>query len=159
MNLSWMAWTWPTAAFFGAIFLMLAGMAAWEYFSPGGNPRVGVLQIDDELPVIETKMIELGHTGSEAAVSGEGQSLPRDFFRIGVDCGLVFGPPQAIALDLGGLGDRRVRKARHVQAERARRFRHVRIQRQIDLHPRHDFGVLGAPTTEWLRSLLIVHRR
>ena len=42
-GLSWMAWTWPTAAFFGTIFLLLCGMAAWEYASPGGNPRIGVL--------------------------------------------------------------------------------------------------------------------
>jgi predicted small integral membrane protein len=45
MNFSWMAWTWPTAAFFGTIFL-LCGMAVWEYASPGGNPRVGVLRFE-----------------------------------------------------------------------------------------------------------------
>ena len=43
MDLTWMAWTLPTAAFFIVIFLLLAGMAAWEYASPGGHPRVGIL--------------------------------------------------------------------------------------------------------------------
>ena len=46
MNLSWMAWTWPTAAFFVTIFALLAAMAVWEYFSPGGNPRIGVLRFE-----------------------------------------------------------------------------------------------------------------
>ena len=41
--LAWMAWTWPTAAFFVFIFLCLVGMTIWEFFSPGGNPRDGVL--------------------------------------------------------------------------------------------------------------------
>jgi predicted small integral membrane protein len=46
MDLSWMAWTLPTAAFFGIIFCMLIGMGVWEYYSPGGNPRVGILRIE-----------------------------------------------------------------------------------------------------------------
>lgn len=46
MDLSWMAWTWPTAAFFIAIAVLLAGMAAWEYASPGGAARFGVLRIE-----------------------------------------------------------------------------------------------------------------
>lgn len=46
LDLSWMAWTWPTAAFFGTILLLLCGMAAWEYVSPGGNPRIGVLRFE-----------------------------------------------------------------------------------------------------------------
>ncbi|ODT55357.1 MAG: hypothetical protein ABS59_03900 [Methylobacterium sp. SCN 67-24] len=46
MNLSWMAWTLPTALFFITIALMLLGMMVWEYFSPGGNPRVGVLRFE-----------------------------------------------------------------------------------------------------------------
>jgi len=46
MNLSWMAWTLPTALFFGVIFCMLLGMAFWEYKSPGGNPRVGILRFE-----------------------------------------------------------------------------------------------------------------
>lgn len=45
-NLSWMAWTWPTATFFIVIALLLAGMSVWEYVSPGGNPRVGVLRFE-----------------------------------------------------------------------------------------------------------------
>jgi predicted small integral membrane protein len=46
MNLSWMAWTFPTALFFGTIVCMLLGMAFWEYKSPGGAPRIGVLRIE-----------------------------------------------------------------------------------------------------------------
>ena len=37
MSLSWMAWTWPTAAFFIFIALALAGMTIWERRSPGGG--------------------------------------------------------------------------------------------------------------------------
>jgi predicted small integral membrane protein len=43
MDLSWMAWTWPTAAFFGIIFLLLVAMTIWEIRRPGGAPRVGLL--------------------------------------------------------------------------------------------------------------------
>jgi predicted small integral membrane protein len=46
LNLSWMAWTWPTAAFFIVIALLLIGMGAWEYVSPGGNPRIGILRFE-----------------------------------------------------------------------------------------------------------------
>lgn len=46
MDFSWMAWTLPTALFFGAIFLMILAMGVWEYFSPGGHPRVGVLRFE-----------------------------------------------------------------------------------------------------------------
>ena len=46
MNFAWMAWTWPTAAFFATILLLLVGMGVWEYFSPGGNPRVGLLRFE-----------------------------------------------------------------------------------------------------------------
>lgn len=46
MDFSWMAWTLPTALFFGAIFLMILAMGVWEYFSPGGQPRVGVLRFE-----------------------------------------------------------------------------------------------------------------
>ncbi len=45
-DLSWMAWTIPTAIFFASIFALLAGMAVWEYFVPGGNPRHGVLRFE-----------------------------------------------------------------------------------------------------------------
>ena len=43
MDLSWMAWTWPTAAFFGTFFLLLVAMTVWEIRRPGGAPRVGLL--------------------------------------------------------------------------------------------------------------------
>jgi predicted small integral membrane protein len=42
-NLTWMAWTWPTAAFFVFVFGSIAAMGVWEYFDAGGNPRRGVL--------------------------------------------------------------------------------------------------------------------
>jgi predicted small integral membrane protein len=42
-GLSWMAWTWQTAAFFGVIALLLVIMAIWEWRVPGGAPRRGVL--------------------------------------------------------------------------------------------------------------------
>ena len=45
MDLSWMAWTWQTAAFFAFIALALVGMSVWEWFSPGGAPRRGILAI------------------------------------------------------------------------------------------------------------------
>jgi predicted small integral membrane protein len=45
-GLSWMAWTWETAAFFISIALMLAAMTVWELLSPGGAPRRGVLAIE-----------------------------------------------------------------------------------------------------------------
>lgn len=32
--------------FFGVIALLLVGMGAWEYASPGGNPRVGLLRFE-----------------------------------------------------------------------------------------------------------------
>ena len=46
MNLSWMAWTWPTATFFIVIAILIASMGVWEYLSPGGGPRVGVLRFE-----------------------------------------------------------------------------------------------------------------
>ena len=46
IDLSWMAWTWPTAIFFIAIFAILIGMGAWEAASPGGSPRVGILRFE-----------------------------------------------------------------------------------------------------------------
>ncbi|WP_394891562.1 DUF2160 domain-containing protein [Mesorhizobium sp. AaZ16] len=42
----WMAWSFPTALFFLTILLLLGLMAVWEYASPGGNPRVGVLRFE-----------------------------------------------------------------------------------------------------------------
>ena len=46
MDLTWMAWTWPTAAFFLFILICLVTMAVWEKHSPGGNPRRGVFRLD-----------------------------------------------------------------------------------------------------------------
>ena len=46
MGLSWMAWTWPTAAFFIFILLCLGGMMFWEWRRPGGDPRRGILGLD-----------------------------------------------------------------------------------------------------------------
>ena len=44
--ISWMAWTWPTACFFGFILLCLIGMSVWEFASPGGGARHGILGLD-----------------------------------------------------------------------------------------------------------------
>lgn len=46
LGAGWMAWTFPTALFFLTIFLLLSLMAVWEFASPGGNPRVGVLRFE-----------------------------------------------------------------------------------------------------------------
>ncbi|WP_299438180.1 DUF2160 family membrane protein [uncultured Rhodospira sp.] len=46
MGLSWMAWTWPTAAFFLFIAAAIATMGVWEYFVPGGAPRRGAFGLD-----------------------------------------------------------------------------------------------------------------
>jgi predicted small integral membrane protein len=46
MDLSWMAWTWPTAAFFLVLVSSIAVMIVWEKKDPGGNPRRGVFGID-----------------------------------------------------------------------------------------------------------------
>lgn len=45
MDLSWMAWTWPTALFFLLIFLTLVGMGIWSVKAPQ-SPRVGILRIE-----------------------------------------------------------------------------------------------------------------
>ncbi len=44
--IAWMAWTWPTAAFFAFIALCLIAMSVWEVYSPGGAPRRGILGLD-----------------------------------------------------------------------------------------------------------------
>ncbi|MCI9867644.1 DUF2160 domain-containing protein [Rhizobium skierniewicense] len=46
MSFSWMAWTLPTGLFFLTILALLIGMAVWEYVSPGGNPRIGILRFE-----------------------------------------------------------------------------------------------------------------
>ena len=43
MGLSWMAWTWQTAAFFGIIAALLVLMTVLEIRHPGGNARNGSL--------------------------------------------------------------------------------------------------------------------
>ncbi len=45
MDLSWMAWTWQTAVFFLFIASCLIGMAVWEFKSPGGAERKGILTL------------------------------------------------------------------------------------------------------------------
>lgn len=42
-DLTWMAWTWQTATFFAVILMLLVGMSVWEWASPGGAPRDGIL--------------------------------------------------------------------------------------------------------------------
>ena len=44
--ITWMAWTWQTAAFFGFIALCLIAMVIWEKKDPGGNPRRRILGLD-----------------------------------------------------------------------------------------------------------------
>lgn len=46
MNLGWMAWTWPTAAVIFFVFATIAAMGFWEWRSPGGGPRHGILGLD-----------------------------------------------------------------------------------------------------------------
>lgn len=46
MDLSWMAWTLPTFLFWASIICLLIAMGVWEYFSPGGNPRIGILRFE-----------------------------------------------------------------------------------------------------------------
>jgi predicted small integral membrane protein len=42
-GLGWMAWTWQTALFFGVIAALLVAMGVWEWRSPGGGARRGIL--------------------------------------------------------------------------------------------------------------------
>ena len=46
LDLSWMAWTWPTAAFVAFIACALGCMTLWEWRHPGGAPRRGILGLD-----------------------------------------------------------------------------------------------------------------
>lgn len=46
MDLSWMGWTQPTAIFFLTIASFIVALSAWEYLSPGGAPRVGILRFE-----------------------------------------------------------------------------------------------------------------
>lgn len=43
MDLSWMAWTKPTALFFLTIVCFLITLTIWEIRIPGGAPRKGIL--------------------------------------------------------------------------------------------------------------------
>jgi len=43
---AWMAWTWPTAAFFAFIALCLIAMSVWEFHVPGGGARHGIVGLD-----------------------------------------------------------------------------------------------------------------
>ena len=69
MDLSWMAWTWPTAAFFIVILVALMVMIVWERVSPGGAPRRGVLGLDTTrgdrlfLSLLGAAFIHLGWLG------------------------------------------------------------------------------------------------
>jgi predicted small integral membrane protein len=45
MNFSWMAWTQPTALFFGGIALALILMGLWQRANPKNAPRAGVLGV------------------------------------------------------------------------------------------------------------------
>ena len=42
----WMAWTWQTATFWAVIAALLVAMGVWEWRSPGGAPRRGILRIE-----------------------------------------------------------------------------------------------------------------
>ena len=44
--ITWMAWTWQTAAFFIFIALCITAMILWEKKVPGGSPRRGILSLD-----------------------------------------------------------------------------------------------------------------
>ncbi len=46
LDLTWMAWTWQTAAFFSFIGCCLLAMTIWEFVSPGGAARRGILGLD-----------------------------------------------------------------------------------------------------------------
>jgi predicted small integral membrane protein len=43
MDMSWMAWTKPTALFFLTIFMFLVTLTIWEIRVPGGAPRKSIL--------------------------------------------------------------------------------------------------------------------
>ena len=46
MSFSWMAWTWPTAAFFAFVAGSILWMTVLEVRHPGGAPRRGILRLD-----------------------------------------------------------------------------------------------------------------
>ena len=75
MNLTWMAWTWPTAALFIFVFASIATMGVVEWRSPGGAPRRGILGLDTTRG--DRLFISTGYGGRSARGAlfqlGEGQ--------------------------------------------------------------------------------------
>ena len=69
IDLTWMAWTLPTALFFAGIFSALALMGLWERGRPGGAPRVGLLGFETTrgdrlfLSLLSAAFIHLGWLG------------------------------------------------------------------------------------------------
>ena len=67
--ITWMAWTWQTAAFFIFIALCLTVMVIWEKKSPGGDPRRGILGLDTTrgdrlfISLLSSAFIHLGWLG------------------------------------------------------------------------------------------------
>lgn len=69
MNLSWMAWTLPTALFFMTIALLLTAMGLLARVFPRNEPRVGMLGIATQrgdrlfLSLLGSAFIHLGFVG------------------------------------------------------------------------------------------------
>ena len=67
--ITWMAWTWQTAAFFVFIAVCLTVMVLWEKRVPGGTPRRGVLGLDTTrgdrlfISLLSSAFIHLGWLG------------------------------------------------------------------------------------------------
>ena len=67
--ITWMAWTWQTAAFFLFIALCLTAMVIWEKRVPGGTPRRGALGLDTTrgdrlfISLLSSAFIHLGWLG------------------------------------------------------------------------------------------------
>ena len=106
MDLSWMAWTWQTAAFFGTIALLLIAMTVWEFVSPGGAPRRGVLgtfQIGTSIPGLATQDFIRG-TAKATFIYPAGE---RADLALRAEAGLVladsrFGIPSSFLFRTGG---------------------------------------------------------
>ena len=69
MNFSWMAWTLPTALFFGGIAIVLAAMGWWHIRHPRNAARTGVLGLPTQrgdrlfLTLLGAAFIHLGWIG------------------------------------------------------------------------------------------------
>ena len=67
--ITWMAWTWQTAAFFVFIALCITAMVLWEKRVHGGTPRRGVLGLDTTrgdrlfISLLSSAFIHLGWLG------------------------------------------------------------------------------------------------